>query len=66
MEEEDGSPGARAIHFGPTGAPYGAPTDPLHSTNLGAPGLDSVTWEGSQHPAPLVQNEENNENVPGK
>ena len=68
MEEEDGRPGARATQTGPSNAPCGVPTLSLpinlHQTVILSAAKDLLF----QSPAPkdLFQNEEKNENVPGK
>jgi len=72
MEEEDGRPGARAEHHGPPDAPRDVPALSLpiasrNPMNLGAPSLLALeTWDNFRTCTALLQNEEKNENVPGK
>jgi hypothetical protein len=66
MDEEDGRPGARAIHFGPTDAPHGVPTNPMQFIDRHSKRSEEPVFVSLAASTALLQNEENNENVPGK
>jgi len=67
MDEEDGRPGATALHTGRPDALMSVPTPPLqtHDCETWVPQVP-VVGTCAFHPTALIQPKENHENVPGK